>query len=200
MAWRSALYVDRCERDGVEPKVGDSPLEEFREWRLYNMRTSAALDESRTLREQDVRNGDVFLFTNLAEEIAFALARTRAIPKSMNPEDHPYAEKLSLRELSESQRRAPAPPINNPWISGSFFLAAMVVMIVLLAVMSRVVNPFVLPLTLVAAPLFVITIGVLQLKNDERLKDKNFMELIVLVMKSLPLLRGRFLPKPEEHG
>jgi Ca2+/Na+ antiporter len=79
----------------------------------------------------------------------------------------------------------------SPWISGSFFLACIVIVGAMFLVMSRTVNPIVLPLVLIASILGVAVVGAFQLRNDERLSQKSFLALMTLTFKYLPFLRRR---------
>ena len=79
----------------------------------------------------------------------------------------------------------------NPWISGSFYLLSAVAIVVVLAVLSRSVNPVALPVVLIAGLLLFVVVGAMQLRNDEALKDETFVTLMLETLKRLPLLRGR---------
>jgi hypothetical protein len=83
----------------------------------------------------------------------------------------------------------------SPWMSGSFYLACIVVVGALFLVMARTVNVLVLPLVLIASILGVSVVGAFQLRNDEKLKDKPFIELMRLAFNHLPLLRRREEPE-----
>jgi hypothetical protein len=76
----------------------------------------------------------------------------------------------------------------SPWITGSFYLAALVVIGTLFLVMARTVNGFVLPIVMLASLFAVSLIGAFQLRNDDKLSQKNFLELMILTFKYLPLL------------
>lgn len=84
----------------------------------------------------------------------------------------------------------------SPWASGSFYLFAFAVVIAGLGVLARSVPPLVLPALLVAGAVFVPMIGALQLKNDDKLKDKPFLELMKLTVGQLPLIRNLGKAKP----
>jgi hypothetical protein len=76
----------------------------------------------------------------------------------------------------------------NPWITGSFYLASFVVIGALFLVMGRVVNMFALPVILVASILGISIVGAFQLRHDDRLQDKSFLELMRLTLSYLPIL------------
>ncbi len=79
----------------------------------------------------------------------------------------------------------------NPWLAGSFYLCGIAVIGVLFLVIARTVNVLVLPIVLIASILAISVVGALQLKNDDSLKEKSFLELMGLTFKYLPLLRKR---------
>jgi hypothetical protein len=92
------------------------------------------------------------------------------------------------RRRVDEQRRAAESP-KSPWATGSFYLAALLVVGILFLVMAKTVSAWVLPIVLIASMLAVSIIGALQLKNDARLSEKSFLALMGLAIKSLPLLR-----------
>jgi hypothetical protein len=79
----------------------------------------------------------------------------------------------------------------NPWITGSFYLAGMVIVGALFLVMAHVVNILVLPLIIIASILAVSTLGALQLRHDAKLGEKSFLQLMSLTFRFLPLLGKR---------
>jgi hypothetical protein len=79
---------------------------------------------------------------------------------------------------------------NNPWNSGSFYLFVAVVVISGLAVLSNMVDWIIFPLILIGGILLIGIIGAFQLKNDDKLKDESFLNLIKETYQRLPLLRN----------
>ena len=79
---------------------------------------------------------------------------------------------------------------NNPWISGSFYLISAIVVISGLAVLSNMVDWYYFPIILIGGILLIGIIGAFQLKNDDKLKDESFVNLISETYKRLPLLRN----------
>ena len=77
----------------------------------------------------------------------------------------------------------------SPWATGSFYLAALVVIGTLFLIVARTVPPLALVPVLIASILAVPIIGALQLRNDNRLSEKSFLELMGLAIKSLPLMK-----------
>lgn len=78
---------------------------------------------------------------------------------------------------------------SNPWISGSFYLFAVALVITLLAFLSNKVDILVLPIVLICGLLAVTIIGAFQLRNDDRLQEESFIKLMLETLKRLPLLR-----------
>lgn len=81
--------------------------------------------------------------------------------------------------------------VRNPWISGSFYLAAVVIIITLFLVSARTVHILALPVIIVAAILAVSIIGAYQLRQDRSLSEENFLRLMLLVFRQLPFLRSK---------
>lgn len=77
---------------------------------------------------------------------------------------------------------------NNPWISGSFYLFVCIVVITGIAVLSKLVHWSLLPIILIGGILLIVLIGVLQLRNDDRISDKSFVSLIRETFNRMPLL------------
>lgn len=80
------------------------------------------------------------------------------------------------------------PSGSNPWISGSFYLFAAVVLITLVALITNIVAPWALPIVVAGGLIAVLLVGVLQLRNDDALQDESFVTLVVETLKRLPLL------------
>jgi Leucine-rich repeat (LRR) protein/GTPase SAR1 family protein len=94
-----------------------------------------------------------------------------------------------------TQRNPTDVPIRSPWASGSFYLFVFAVVIGGLGVLARTIPFYVLPMVLIAGVILIPVIGALQLKQDERLSDKSFIELMKITFGQLPLI-GR-LGKPK---
>jgi hypothetical protein len=89
----------------------------------------------------------------------------------------------------------------TPWISGSFFLAAFAVIMVLLVVAANNTSRWALPLIIIGALLILSVVGAFQLMQDKRLSQKNFLELMLLTFQRLPLLtkgKGKSKDKPDD--
>lgn len=74
----------------------------------------------------------------------------------------------------------------GPWLSGSFYLAALVVVMAASIGASRVVPPWTVPLVVVVSLLGVGAVGALQLRHDDRLGECGFIELMKITFLRLP--------------
>jgi hypothetical protein len=81
------------------------------------------------------------------------------------------------------------PEKNNPWISGSFYLFAIVAILAVLATIVKILNPWILPPLILGGLLLVTVVSAFQLRNDERLSEKGFLTLMIESFKRLPLLK-----------
>lgn len=84
---------------------------------------------------------------------------------------------------------------NNPWISGSFYLFGAVVLLSILAVLTKMIHWAFIPIVVIGGILLVIIIGLLQLRNDDMISDKSFSALLKQVIQQLPLLK--IIKKPK---
>jgi len=84
----------------------------------------------------------------------------------------------------------PKPPNykQNPWISGSFYLVALVVVSAAFAVISAYIPWYIIPILLIAAIIALGVIGAFQLRMDGELNESNFLTLMIETYKRLPLL------------
>lgn len=85
-----------------------------------------------------------------------------------------------------------------PWISGSFYLAALLIVATVFLVIARSVPALVLPVVILGSILAVSIVGAFQLRQDERLSQRNFLDLMLMVFRQVPLLSKR--PKSGGNG
>lgn len=78
---------------------------------------------------------------------------------------------------------------NNPWQSGSFYMIAFVLIFVVVCISIRYLSLYMFPLAVIATILAISVIGALQLRNDDKLSDKSFIDLMKLALKQLIFLR-----------
>jgi len=93
-----------------------------------------------------------------------------------------------VKKMSKQQKKSTT---NNPWISGSFYLATAVVLVTLFLVGANTVPILVLPIVIVGALLMVSVVGAFQLRQDNALNQKNFLSLMLLTFKQLPFVRNK---------
>ena len=85
-----------------------------------------------------------------------------------------------------------APTVKSAWANGSFYLLTFAVVIAGLGVLARTVPAYTLAAILTAGIIFVPLIGALQLKQDGRLSEKGFLELMKMAIGQLPLIGKLF--------
>ena len=93
--------------------------------------------------------------------------------------------------MPKSPKTKAPTPVNNAWVNGSFYLVAVVVVLALIAYISKQIAWYALPIVLIAGLLLVGVVGALQLKNDKLLKDESFVQLMIETYKRLPLLKNQ---------
>lgn len=76
----------------------------------------------------------------------------------------------------------------SAWANGSFYLFVFAVVIAGLGILAKSIPIYALPLILIAGILFVPIIGALQLRQDDRLSEKRFSELMKMTIEQLPLI------------
>ena len=91
--------------------------------------------------------------------------------------------------MIENKDEPPAKgPFRSAWANGSFYLFVFLVVIAALGVLARSISGWALPIVVAAGVLFIPLIGALQLRQDERLADESFVELVGIVIGGLPLI------------
>jgi hypothetical protein len=76
----------------------------------------------------------------------------------------------------------------SPWTSGSFYVFAFVVVLLVAALISRYIPWYIIPILLIAAIIALVVIGAFQLRMDGKLNQSNFLTLMIETFKRLPLL------------
>ena len=80
----------------------------------------------------------------------------------------------------------------SPLFSGAFYLGAALLLLTALTIVAGNVNPWMFPVVVAATFAGLTIIGAFQLRNDNRLSEKNFMDLITLALQRVLLpLAGR---------
>jgi predicted RNA-binding protein YlqC (UPF0109 family) len=88
---------------------------------------------------------------------------------------------------------------NNPWISGSFYLVVAVIAISGLAVISNMVHWTLFPLIIFGGIIIISLVGILQLRNDNLLKDESFVKLLIETFKRLPIIMRKSQTKDDKN-
>jgi len=104
--------------------------------------------------------------------------------------DLPDLSNMAAR-LEHFVGKAKIMPNNNPWISGSFYIFSAVLVLVTLAAITNFVSWYALPIVAIGGALLVGIVGALQLRNDEKLREENFVTIMTEVYKRLPLLKHK---------
>ncbi|MEA5486697.1 COR domain-containing protein [Pseudanabaena sp. CCNP1317] len=82
-----------------------------------------------------------------------------------------------------------SPKIKSAWANGSFYLFLFVVVILSIGYLAGNLPIQNLIAVIIAGIIFIPLIGTLQLRQDDRLSEKNFMDLIKLVIAQLPMVK-----------
>ncbi|MFG2235104.1 hypothetical protein ACGFNX_34800 [Streptomyces sp. NPDC048723] len=82
----------------------------------------------------------------------------------------------------------------GPWLSGSFYLFALVVITTVTVGASRFAPAWTVPLVLVVSLLGVGTVGAFQLRHDDRLSERRFGELMKMTFLNIPAILRRSPP------
>jgi hypothetical protein len=77
------------------------------------------------------------------------------------------------------------------WITGGFYAVTLIAIGTLLLVISSLVPLFVLPIIVIGTLLLLSIIGAFQLRQDESLSEKNFLNLMMMVFTKIRFFDGR---------
>jgi len=184
---------------------------------FYHVRFSRWVLENVSIGEQGIQDGDIFVLVTQEKdkETVFNYMKiTKSFPNNIPPEVAEHRHFITMQDVDEWLKNHKSNPsisapggtiiyqpegtvtvtthdeldVKSPWASGSFYLATFLVVIIGLGVLASSVPFYVLVIVLISAILFVPLIGALQLKQDKRLSEKKFMELIGMVIGQLPLI------------
>jgi hypothetical protein len=100
-----------------------------------------------------------------------------------------------------SQAHPGRPPARRgPWLSGSFYLVAMLVIGALVVIAARLVHPAALPVVILGAVFAVSVVGIFQLVQDGALSERTFANLLLHVLRSFAWVTEKLRkpPRPEE--
>jgi hypothetical protein len=104
---------------------------------------------------------------------------------------------MSKKQVGQVQDASEKTAQHNPWISGSFYLLAFVIVVAALCLAIFFLPWYAIPLLLVGGIVALIVIGAFQLRMDEKIPGASFMELMRLSFKSFPLIFRSTNTKPD---
>lgn len=96
---------------------------------------------------------------------------------------------------ADAERRA-ARQFDSPWRSGSFYLLAVVLLIAVIVLVATVLPLWTLPLVIIGAVVLLAVVGAFQLRQDTKLSERNFLELMQLALRQLRLFGSHAPPPP----
>lgn len=108
--------------------------------------------------------------------------------------DYLQGLKLSLEKTSDQGVSTETPSDKyftskrNPWHSGSFYLALLIVVVCLLLIGFQIAGIIGLSIVIIGTLLLVSIVGAFQLRQDKALSQKNFLSLMLMVFRQIPLL------------
>ena len=129
--------------------------------------------------------GDRITVGNIEDSSGVAIGREAQASVNTLPSTPPQAP------VEQASKPAPK-PVKSAWANGLFYLFVFVVVIASLGFLANSVTPSALIVIIIAGILFIPLIGALQLRQDEQLSQKNFLELMRLVIAQLPLIGKLF--------
>jgi hypothetical protein len=100
-------------------------------------------------------------------------------------------ESVARQLAADMNAREQAAKLRSPWFSGLFYLTVVVVVGVLMLAIARLISAWALPVVIAGAALLVSVVGALQLRQDDRLSQRNFLALMGDSLRRLPVLFGR---------
>jgi hypothetical protein len=103
--------------------------------------------------------------------------------------------KSAWTNSSLPQTPSPSPKIKSAWANGSFYLFLFVVVIAGIRYLAGTLTLLNLVAIVITGIVFIPLVGALQLRQDDRLSDQNFMELVKLAIAQLPLIGNIFKAK-----
>ena len=101
---------------------------------------------------------------------------------------HIYVEQPTIGMTNQPPPDNFQPKVKLPWLSGMFYLLMFEVVFISIAIFAGKLPIYSLILVVIATILIIVLIGVLQLRQDERLSDESTVELIKMVFEQLPVI------------
>jgi Flp pilus assembly protein TadB len=104
------------------------------------------------------------------------------------------AARRAASEQADANRRAAA-KLRGPWASGAFYLIAAVILVGVVLAVAALTPLWAVPLIVIGAVTLLTVVGALQLRQDAKLSEKNFLQLMQLTLAQIKFL-GRSAPPP----
>jgi hypothetical protein len=94
--------------------------------------------------------------------------------------DIPIIEKSPVEQLREKNGTVKR---KDPWLSGSYYLVIIALLLTLFLSLTNIINSLFLPLVLIITLLGISLLGAFQMRFDKTYKATNFLKLIFLAFK-----------------
>ncbi|WP_227984980.1 hypothetical protein [Nocardia spumae] len=96
-------------------------------------------------------------------------------------------------EVQEAYDRAFRSTMNaarrkSPWVSGSFYLAATLILLIVLLAIARLAPVWTVPVVIAGAVLLMSVVGAFQLRQDDALSEYGFLTLMIAALGKVPKL------------
>jgi hypothetical protein len=101
-----------------------------------------------------------------------------------------HVSKSLLKEIETSKSKKISRK-RSPWISGSFYLAGVIIIGTLLLIIAMNVSIWVLPIVIIGTLLLASIIGAFQLRQDSSLSQKNFLSLMLMTFRQVPFINPK---------
>ncbi|WP_442948803.1 hypothetical protein [Nostoc sp.] len=90
----------------------------------------------------------------------------------------------------QEENSKPEVQVTLPWAyrNGMFYLLVFAIVFNTVGIFAGILPIYSLALVIIGTVLFIVIIGVLQLRGDDRLSEKSFVDLIKMVLQQLPLI------------
>lgn len=106
---------------------------------------------------------------------------------------------MSVWQKVAEQAHHDAPPGRSPWASGSFYLTLLLVAVAAFLAVGSLVSGWAVLIVVIATLLGVSTVGILQLRHDDRLSEHRFVRLMLATTGKLPAVMTRRSPESRQH-
>jgi|GEM_PF-3520563 len=126
--------------------------------------------------------------TSCGAEITVGNEGTKIHVTGTNAEEVAQVARQLASDLSSHRQSR---TLRTPWVSGTFYLVCVIAVIAVLLVAGRVLPAWALPIVVIGAVVIVTTVGAFQLRQDDRIGERNFVALMGATLRHLPQLAHR---------